>query len=108
MIVDPQTFKVDLGDLASAIALVGSRAGSIEDEYLNITTQFQSLSSAGTGVTASAWSSPAGDTFTAVVAQLTKAISTLQQLLSDIVSRMQQAYNNYVQAETANTQSLTT
>jgi uncharacterized protein YukE len=105
--IDPQTFKVDLGDLASSIALVQSRAGSMEDEYRKITQQFQNLSVAGTGMTASAWSSPAGDTFVPVEAQLRNAMSTLQQLLNEIVSRMQQSYNNYVQTEEVNIQNLT-
>ncbi len=52
-------------------------------------------------------SSPAGDTFTAVATLLSNAMSTLQNLLDDIVRRMQQAYSNYVQTETANTKNLT-
>jgi uncharacterized protein YukE len=105
--VDPVTFKADLGDLEASITLVQSRAGSIEDEYRNITSQLMTLSSGGMGVTASAWSSPAGGTFTAVATQLSNAMSTLQNLLNDMVSRMQQTYSNYVQTETANTQNLT-
>jgi uncharacterized protein YukE len=105
--VDPQTWTVYLGDLAASITLVQSKASSIEDEYLNITSQFQTLQWDGMGMTASAWASPAGDTFTAVITKLTNAMSTLQQLLSDTISRMQQTYNNYVQAETTNTKNLT-
>jgi uncharacterized protein YukE len=105
--VDAQTFKVDLGDLESAIALVKSKAYSIEGEYRNITQQFQNLSIAGTGMTGNAWQSPAGSTFTPVETQLSNAMSTLQQLLDDIVSRMQQTYNNYVETETVNVQNVT-
>jgi len=105
--IDAQTFKVDLADLASSIALVKSKAGAIEDEYLNITQQFQDLSVAGTGMTGDAWSSPAGDTFMPVETQLSSAMSNLQELLSDMVSRMQQTYNNYVQTETVNVQNVT-
>jgi len=99
--VDPQTFKVQLGDLEASITLVQSKAGSIEDEYHNITSQFMTLTSG------SAWSSPAGDTFTGVATLLSNAMSTLQNLLDDIVRRMQQAYSNYVQTETTNTKNLT-
>jgi uncharacterized protein YukE len=105
--VDPQTWTVYLGDLAASITLVQSKASSIEDEYLNITSQFYNIQWDGMGITASAWASPAGDTFTAVTTKLTNAMSTLQQLLSDTISRMQQTYNNYVQAETTNTKNLT-
>jgi hypothetical protein len=99
--VDPQTFKVDLKDMASSMALVGSMATSIGDECSKISYQFFLVSHFG------AWSSPAGDTFAAVETQLVSAMSALQELLGDIVIRMRQTYDNYVQTETANVQILT-
>jgi uncharacterized protein YukE len=98
-VVDAQTFKVDLEDLASSIALVQSRATSIGDEYNKIKSLF--------GLLPDAWSSPAADTFTPLETQLLYAMSTLQLLLAQIVIRMRQTYDNYVQAETANVQILT-
>jgi hypothetical protein len=87
--------------MAASMALVGSLATSIGDEYGKIRFQFAAVSALG------AWSSPAGDTFTPVETQLVNAMSTLQELLGEIVIRMRQTYDNYVQAETVNTQILT-
>jgi uncharacterized protein YukE len=98
-VVDAQTFKVDLEDLTSSIALVQSRATSIGDEYSKVKSLF--------GLLPDAWSSPAADTFTPLETQLLYAMSTLQLLLAQIVIRMRQTYDNYVQAETANVQILT-
>lgn len=105
--VDPQTFKVDLGDVASSVAQVHSWGTSIGDEYIKIKLSFELLSVFGEGMPQSAWSSPAGVAFAAVETQLVTAMSVLQELLDEIVSRMGQTYDNYVQAETVNTQILT-
>lgn len=100
--VGTPTWTVDLGALADSITLVSSRALSIENEYDNITTQYETIEMGGTGASAAVWSSPAGNTFNDVATQVTNVMSTLQQLLGDMVTRMRQTYDNYVQAETTN------
>ena len=91
-------FSVDLGDFSAAIGRVGSSRDAIEAANAQMVTQFQAVEAA--------WQSPAGESFTTFLSALTSSTQKLQELLDDMVTRMQTTYRNYADAETSNTHNL--
>ena len=91
-------FSVDLGEFSGAIGRVGGDRDTIESANSQIVAQFKAVEAA--------WQSPAGESFTTFLTDLVSATQQLQQLLDDMVSRMQTTYHNYSNAESTNTSNL--
>jgi uncharacterized protein YukE len=87
-------FKVDLKQMDEAIGLLTLHAGYIDARAATITTLLQ-------GVAAN-WSSPAELMFNDLQQACTKELSTLTDLLAEMISRMRTAYQNYLDAEQSN------
>jgi uncharacterized protein YukE len=77
-----------------AIGVLKLHAGYIDARAATITTLLQ-------GVAAS-WSSPAELTFNDVQQACTTQLTRLTDLLTEMISRMQTAYQNYLDAEQRN------
>ena len=91
-------FTVDLGDFSDAIGRVSADRDTINAANAQIVAEFQAVENA--------WHSPAGESFTSFLTDLTSTTQKLQELLDDMVSRMQTTYQNYSDAETTNTANL--
>lgn len=94
-----QSWQVDFEKISSDILTIKSRIGPISDEIANIRGQFTFIESA--------WRSPAGESFSDVAARVTGALFTLKDLLSEMVTRMEASYANYVVAEEKALQNMT-
>jgi uncharacterized protein YukE len=90
----PGEFKVDLGQFEDAIRTVTAQAGVIEARCQDITSLGQSVQSA--------WLTPAGLGFADLAQVCTRQSTALTALLTEMIQRMQAAYQTYVAAEQAN------
>ncbi|MFJ3756472.1 WXG100 family type VII secretion target [Streptomyces sp. NPDC090080] len=88
-------FDVALGELRGAIEIVRSESGQISALVNQIQNQFEAAHAD--------WQSPAAGTFRTISAWFMNSSHDLDSLLADMVRRMQIAYDNYVDAENANT-----
>ncbi|WP_327111237.1 WXG100 family type VII secretion target [Streptomyces sp. NBC_01341] len=88
-------FKVALSELHSAIGLVRTESGHVSDLINEIERNFNEAHTY--------WQSPSASTFERTSTWFTMASRELEALLAEMVRRMQTAYNNYVDAERANT-----
>jgi WXG100 family type VII secretion target len=91
-------FKVDLGQLHHAIGVIRREHGQISDALNRISREFDQCRDD--------WNTPAAVTFDNVKVWLTTASADLNALLSDMVTRMQTAYNNYQHTEEVNARNL--
>jgi uncharacterized protein YukE len=96
--VTPAEFKVDLSQFASAIQTVRAQASIIESACLDIKANMQGLQ----GV----WNTPAALGFEELALACSKQMDALTGLLTEMVARMQAAYQNYLAVEEANTRNL--
>jgi len=87
-------FKVDLAALESASQAVAQQADIISQRTALITGVLQHI---GTY-----WSTPAEQPFGELVQPCITQMTNLNELLTEMVSRMRTAYQNYLQAEQAN------
>lgn len=94
-----RVFTADLGEFSDAIGRVSADRDTIDAANAQIVAEFQAVEAA--------WRSPAGESFTTFLSDLTSTTQQLQELLDDMVSRMQTTYHNYADAETTNTANLT-
>jgi predicted trehalose synthase len=92
-------FKVDLQQLHNAIGTVKREHGAITDSMSGVSTEFAAVKDA--------WDTPSAATYDDVRAWFVRVSGDLEDLLNDMVGRMQTAYNNYKQAEEANIGNLT-
>jgi uncharacterized protein YukE len=98
---EPKTFeefKVDLKQLHNAIGSVRREHTAITDAMSAVGTEF--------GAVETAWGTPATTTFDDVQSWFVKVSKDLEDLLDDMVNRLQTAYNNYKHTEETNTQNL--
>jgi WXG100 family type VII secretion target len=91
----PGEFSVDLDQFAAAISTVQTEADNIGVYTTQITGVMQ--------VVQSAWSSPAGQSFAVVAQACNTQMAGLNELLSEMVQRMQTTQQNYQDAEETNT-----
>jgi WXG100 family type VII secretion target len=89
-------FRVDLQQLDDAIGTVSAQSDTINTRCTEIKQAMQAVSGA--------WSSPAEQTFTPVMQACETQMTNLTQLLSEMVQRMQTAYQTYLNAEQTNYQ----
>jgi WXG100 family type VII secretion target len=89
-------FKVDLQQLEDAIGTVGAQADTINTRCAEIKEAMEDVPGD--------WSSPAEQTFTPVMQACSTQMDNLTQLLGEMVQRMQDAYQTYLNAEQANFQ----
>jgi uncharacterized protein YukE len=100
VVMTAHSWAVDLAQLENAIAVVSGVALSIERHHSTIVSLCGEVDD-------DVWQSPGGQTFSDVSARLNDAMTTLDQLMDDIVDRMRTSYDNYEQAEKAATQNFT-
>jgi|tagenome__1003787_1003787.scaffolds.fasta_scaffold20968753_3 WXG100 family type VII secretion target len=91
-------FKVDLGQLHHAIGVIRREHDQIGDALNRISREFDQCRED--------WNTPAAVTFDNVKVWLTTASADLNALLSEMVTRMQTAYNNYEHTEEVNSRNL--
>jgi hypothetical protein len=87
-------FKVDLSQLDEAIRAVTTQAGYIDARSATITSLLQGV--------AADWTSPAELMFNDLQLACTTQMTKLTDLLTEMISRMGTAYQNYLAAEEAN------
>jgi Proteins of 100 residues with WXG len=92
-------FAVDLQSLWDAYVSVGREHGYIEDQLSQIDRKMSSLSED--------WNSPSFSTIDEMKTWFTKVSARLNDLLQEIVNRLDISYRNYHQAESANLSNLT-
>src|ERR1700752_3180173 len=93
--ISVSAFKVDLAQLADAITSVQGSAERISG-YVD---QIKASLNAGE----QEWSSPAYQTFAALVPDVNTDMDTLVNLMNEMVTRMQSTYNQYSSIELTNT-----
>ncbi|WP_431949793.1 WXG100 family type VII secretion target [Actinacidiphila sp. bgisy167] len=91
-------FQVALQDLHAAIGIVRSESGTVSGLIGRIQSHFDAAQSF--------WQSPAASTFETTASWFTTSSRALEDLLNEMVGRLQTAYDNYVAAERANTNNL--
>ncbi|MEU4657749.1 WXG100 family type VII secretion target [Streptomyces sp. NPDC023723] len=96
--MSPGEFRVALGELRSAIGVVRGERQNMSDLTGQIQNRFEAARES--------WQSPSGVTFETISEWFTKASHDLLELLEETARRMQAAYDNYADAETANTRNL--
>jgi len=87
----PQSWKVDLEAFTNAQRLIGNDIQNVSDAYSAIQTEYSTIESL--------WMSPAGTSFEETTSAVDLAMTKLNTVLDSIVTAMQQAYNNYLDAE---------
>jgi hypothetical protein len=84
-------FKVLMQELADATSVVDTQRKNIETLLVDLQDQF--------GLALSYWRSPAADTLELLTKEYQADVTSLNELLADIVSRMRKSYTNYVAVE---------
>jgi WXG100 family type VII secretion target len=92
-------FRVELGHLHNAIGDVKRERDTIHEAMASIGNEF--------ALVKESWDSPSEQTFDAVQQWLMRVTQDLENILQDSIGRMQQAYDNYHQAEETNTRNNT-
>lgn len=92
-VMTPKSWTVDLAQMADAITYISAQYDLIDTYNETISTQIRNVENA--------WSSPSGDSFSDVAAQVQSALDDLYSLVGQIADQMQWTYDNYVQAEHA-------
>jgi len=92
--------KVDLAALSDAITSISGSASTIE----SLTGQINQTMMSSVDPN---WVTPAGATFAAVQQACSAQMTRLTDLLTEIISRMKTAYENYLQAEVTNVSNVT-
>jgi len=87
-------FQVDLGQLSDAITTVRGLTASVSDEVSVMQSRLQTI--------ASLWRTPSTASYEEIEAWFDTASTDLVNLLEEIVSRLQQAYDTYVTTEQTN------
>jgi len=88
-------FQVDLQQLGDAVQSVGAQATTLKETVGAMQLNFQFV--------ASAWTTPTSGSFEPIEEWFNSAAGQLSDLLDEITSRLQQAYDTYVAAEQTNT-----
>jgi WXG100 family type VII secretion target len=91
-------FRVDLDDLESAIGTVQAQADSINTNCQAITGVMQDVPGS--------WNTPAGQTFSVLTQACITQMDALTGLLTEMIQRMQAAYQTYLNVEQTNTNNL--
>ncbi|MEV5753694.1 WXG100 family type VII secretion target [Actinoallomurus sp. NPDC052308] len=91
VVMTPGSWKVDLAQMAETLRVLQGKAEAISGYHDTIKQQFRNVQFA--------WTSPSGDTFSDISVQVERALTNLDELLANVVDRMQQSYDNYRQAE---------
>ena len=97
--MDPVEFKADLADMHRVIGNVQTESAHIKDLMSQIQGEF--------GKVGPAWSSPSEQSFGDVQKWFMRASHDLDDLLDEMVRRLQRAYKNYHSAEYANLNNVT-
>ncbi|WP_406178168.1 WXG100 family type VII secretion target [Streptomyces sp. NBC_00996] len=92
-------FKVHLGELKEAIKTVKDRSGHIASTMGRIAGEFETV---GTE-----WQTPSSAGLEEVQQWFGRSQTDLRDLLDEVVRRMQVAYDNYHEMETANYDNMT-
>ena len=87
-------FQVDLGQLSDAITTVRGLTASVSDEVSVMQSRLQTI--------ASLWRTPSTASYEEIEAWFDTASTDLVNLLEEIVSRLQQAYDTYGTTEQTN------
>ena len=98
--IGSEEFRVDLQQLQDAIGQISQDRGGISDDFASIISRFDA--------TQAAWQGPAANSFEELRVTLQNATTTLLDLLAEVISRMQSSYDSYENAETTNSQNLST
>ena len=96
--VSAEEWKVDLQQLADAIGTVSADRDVIKTDSDQLKAYFIQIEND--------WKGPAGNTFVPLQTSFNGALDELTTLLDDIVARMQTVHDNYVKAETDNTNNM--
>jgi hypothetical protein len=91
-------FKVDLAQFENAIQVVSAQAGIIDSSCQSVTTFMQ--------IAPQSWVTPSGQTFDELAQACNRQLQALTGLLTEMVQRMQAAYQTYLATEEANTRNL--
>jgi uncharacterized protein YukE len=97
-LMTPGAWAIDLQKMADAITTVKTKSGSIDGHVTAITGEYTKVSAK--------WSSPAGETFADVTKKASTAMTDMQTMLTDMVSRMQLSHDNYYNTEVLNTKNV--
>lgn len=89
-------FNVDLQSLSDAADAIQTQATTISDQCAAINQAFGQVTASGV------WTTPAGGSFAELQAACTTAMTNLDNLLTEMISRMRAAYQNYHDAELSN------
>jgi WXG100 family type VII secretion target len=92
-------FTVDLEQFSEAITTVTTCQSAISTDFSDIKSELTKV--------LDAWSGPAAESYSDVQKALDSAMQTLENVLGQIVSRMNVTYSNYLNAEQANSSNLT-
>jgi WXG100 family type VII secretion target len=87
-------FRVDLEHFRAAIATVRNDSNSVYSHSYMLKQAFREVQSH--------WDGPAGNTFDNLKPAFDHVLDEINALLEDILTRMQQTYDNYVAAEEDN------
>jgi uncharacterized protein YukE len=91
-------FKVDLAQFENAIQVVTAQSSSIDTSCQEITTAMREAPQS--------WVTPSGRTFDELAQAASSQLQALTGLLTEMVQRMQAAYQTYLATEEANTRNL--
>jgi hypothetical protein len=91
-------FKVDLAQFQNAIQVVSAQADVIDTNCQDITAAMR--------VAPLSWVTPSGKTFDELAQACNTQMQALTGLLTEMVQRMQAAYQTYLATEEANTRNL--
>jgi uncharacterized protein YukE len=94
----PGEFSVDLDLFSAAISTVQTEADNIGVNTTAITGVMRDVQSA--------WISPAGQSFAVVAQACNTQMASLNELLSEMIQRMQTTQQNYQEAEETNTNNM--
>ncbi|MFK4222302.1 WXG100 family type VII secretion target [Streptomyces sp. NPDC019890] len=92
-------FRVNLGHLKEAIGTVRGQSGHIASTMSRLAGEFETVGAE--------WQTPSSATLEEVQRWFARSQTELHDLLEEVVRRMQVAYDNYHEMETANYNNMT-
>jgi WXG100 family type VII secretion target len=99
VVMTPGAWRVDLKTMKEVITTITGRIKVISEAQETLGQQ--------RGFVESAWTSPAGDTFSDVSDQVDQAMAHMGSVLENLVAKLQQTYDNYMETEAQAVKNLT-
>ncbi|MEV6029085.1 hypothetical protein [Streptomyces sp. NPDC052036] len=90
-VMTPRSWAVDVPAFHDAMVYVKQQAYAVRDEIDSLSEEYSNIEFV--------WTGPAGTTFADLATRVDDAAMKLQHLPDDIIRRMEQSYDKYVQAE---------